>query len=350
LGTWEDLAAGIRACHEAGVEVYFFVNLQPVDCTSDWYQQELHRYRSMDPWGTSTPMGWGMGTVGARLGVTRRPLVFANPAFPEFRQLIVRQMRKLAEIGADGIHIDKLAWATVRLDFNPDLPLSPDQAPWQGILSSLDEILAACRAVNPGFGLSIEGPWDRLLSYTGVTWVWHSTWLPDHVCAFKRTFPEWLPTLAVTQPFDFNVVNNAVRFGHQMLIGPAHYTASMADRRMARLSAYIREVLRIRAELADTIFYGEYLGQGGSQVDAPADVYYAVHRNPLTGARACVLTNLGAQAAPFSVAFTGPAATSATIYRPFEPTERAAGPIAGTIPAEGLVIIHEDIGRSNCSG
>ena len=105
-------------------------------------------------------------------------MVFANPAFAAFRQIIVRQWRKLARIGADGIHIDKLSWATVRLDFNPNLPLSPDQAAWQGILSSLDEILAACRAVNPAFGLSVEGPWKSLLTYTGVTWVWHSTWLP----------------------------------------------------------------------------------------------------------------------------------------------------------------------------
>ena len=51
-----------------------------------------------------------MGTLGARIGITRRPMVKASPSFPEFREIIVRQMRRLAEIGADGVHIDKLAW------------------------------------------------------------------------------------------------------------------------------------------------------------------------------------------------------------------------------------------------
>src|SRR5262249_43477209 len=151
--------AGIRACHEQGVELYLFVNVQPVDCDSEWYRSDLHRYRSMDPWQVSIPIGFGMGTIGARLGATRRPSVFASPAFPEYRRLIVDQMRRVAEIGADGVHVDKLAWNIVRLDFNPDLPLAPDRASWQGILDVLTELLHECRAVNPRFSISTEGPW-----------------------------------------------------------------------------------------------------------------------------------------------------------------------------------------------
>ena len=36
LGTWDELAAAIGACHAMGLRVYFFVNLQPADMTSDW--------------------------------------------------------------------------------------------------------------------------------------------------------------------------------------------------------------------------------------------------------------------------------------------------------------------------
>ena len=115
---------------------------------------------------------------------------------------------------------------------------------------------------------------------------------------------------------------------------------------MAKLSAYIREVLRIGADCADTIFFGEYLGKDGATLDAPIEVYYTVHRNPQTGARACVLTNLGARPAQFSVSFVGNTSIDAMIYRPFEPVLQVSGPTAGTIAREGLVIVVEDVTQS----
>src|SRR5207248_6693498 len=59
LGTWEDLANGIRACHAMGVKVLFFANFSPVDCDTDWYRRELHRYCSMNRWGISQQFGYG---------------------------------------------------------------------------------------------------------------------------------------------------------------------------------------------------------------------------------------------------------------------------------------------------
>jgi hypothetical protein len=49
LGTWEDLAAGIRECHKMGLKVYFFANYQPMMVDSNWYKRELSRYREMGP-------------------------------------------------------------------------------------------------------------------------------------------------------------------------------------------------------------------------------------------------------------------------------------------------------------
>lgn len=339
LGTWDELAAGIRACHDEGVEVYFFVNVQPVDCDSDWYREELHRYRAVDPWGVSVPMGWGMGTAAARLGATRRPSVFASPAFPEYRRIVVDQMRKLAEIGADGVHVDKLAWSIVLLDFNPGLPLPPDRAPWQGILDAVGELLVSCREVNPEFSISAEGPWDRLLVYTDVFWVWHSTWEEDHVDAFKRTFPQWLPTLAVSQPYDFNVVNNAVRLGYQLLVGPAHYTRSLSDPPMRRLGEYIRDIQRLRTDLADVIFFGEYLAGAGAETRGGPGVRYAVHRDPRTGVRACVAINLEPVEARCSVAFAEPTPRTVTVHRPGEAPVGVKHPATLELPAEGLAVV-----------
>lgn len=340
LGTWDQLAQAVRECHMMGVKVFFFVNLQPVDCTTEWYRTELHRYRSMDPWGCSMPMGWGMGTLSARMDYTRRPMVKANPAFPEFREIIVRQMVRLAEIEADGIHIDKLN--SVGLDFNPGLKTSPDRASCEGILQALDEILRACRALNPEFCISVESAWDRMLQYTDVAWVWHPTWENDHIPVYKFTFPQWVPAIAVNQPYDFNVVNNAVRFGYQLLIGPAHYTASMQHKPMRKLSAYIGEILRIREELKDTVFLGEFLDILQVYVEAPEDIKFSVHRNPGTGKRACVLVNFGDVSHQALVSFEGNSGGAVRIYQPFEKVRLGKLPSDVLLPSERLAIVVEE--------
>ena len=52
LGSWKELVDGIRACHEMGLKVMFFANLQWADGSTDWYRDELlHRGVYQDPAG-----------------------------------------------------------------------------------------------------------------------------------------------------------------------------------------------------------------------------------------------------------------------------------------------------------
>jgi hypothetical protein len=59
------------------------------------------------------------------MGYTGPPLISECTSISDFRKIIVAKMKKLAEIGADGIHIDKL-WPGPGLDFNPLSTLPPD--------------------------------------------------------------------------------------------------------------------------------------------------------------------------------------------------------------------------------
>ena len=340
LGTWDELTDAVRQCHEMGVQVFFFANLAPVDCDTDWYRQELHRYRSMNRWGLSQHWGYGMGTLSARLGFTTRPLTTVSAGFPEYRDIIVRQMRRLAEIGADGVHLDKLV--PPAMDFNPNLTLGPDQASWVGTMKGLEEILRACREVNPDFCLSVESAWDRLLEYTDVAWIWHSNLRsPDHVPVLKYAFPQWLPCFFVCQAYDYNDVNNAVRFGYQLYLGPGRYTVSMADEQTKPLSEYVREVLRIWEELRGTIFDSEFLDQEGVSAQCPSHIRYSTHRNPVTGQRACVLVNCGDVTGDVSLAFEEKDHGVVRVYQPFCEPVTTKQPVALTIDPERLAIVVE---------
>ena len=107
LGTYDDLRRGLEACHKMGVRVYFFVNYQPVMIESDWFKKELNRYVEMREDGGYGACGWGMGTLWARMG-NAKPMTWVDPSFPEYREVMLRQFLKLVEIGADGLHVDKM--------------------------------------------------------------------------------------------------------------------------------------------------------------------------------------------------------------------------------------------------
>ena len=154
LGTWKELEDGIRACHKMGLKVFFFVNYQPMMVESDWYKNEL---TSIARWnadgGLTWIAGWGMGTLWARMGHPKL-MTWADLAFPQFRKIIVDQFAKLAKIGADGVHVDKMFPAAI--DYNPDIPMSPDTSTWEGAILLTKEIMAACRKHNPDWAMSLR--------------------------------------------------------------------------------------------------------------------------------------------------------------------------------------------------
>jgi len=343
LGTWDELAEGIRECHKMGVNVYFFANIQPVRVGTDWYKRELYRYTSRDKWGVDYEVGgFGMGTLSARLGYTRPPLIGECSGIPDFRKIIVAKMKKLAEIGADGLHIDKL-WPQPGLDFNPLSILSPDQATSVGRLLALEEILQTCRAINPEFALSTESAWDRTLTYSNVAWAWHDN-SADHIPVLKYTFPEWFPGLVVPQPFDFTPVNNAVRYGYQIFMGPGNYIApdSMAYQPMRQLSFYVREVLQVLEQVKDTICFGEFLDTQSVEFEGPNDMRYSTFQNPKTGKRACVVVNMGEKSNKASVkAFDGNSNGPVIVYQPASSPRGGKLPIELDIASERLVIVVE---------
>ena len=345
LGTWEELEQGIRECHKMGVKVFFFVNTQPVDTGTEWYKKELHPYRKLSKYGATLDYGWGMGSLGARLGFTRRPLRAMSTGIPEYRQIIVRHMEKLAQIGADGVHIDKLCpgFRTGALDFNPLLKMTPDRATSEGQLQSVKEIQEACTSINPDFAISAECTWDRLLEYSGVGWSWH--WpAGEHDPVFKYTFPHhYLPTFSVQQPYDYTAVNNAIRYGYQVFVGPGNFTESMEYPPFRPLSRYIKEILRIRGIHKETIYQGEFLDTLEVDVKESDGVGYSVFRNTKTGKRACVIVNYEDVPRKASlISFQGNEAGAVSAYQPFEEVKSTKLPLSLELPAEGLAVVVEE--------
>lgn len=339
LGTWKELEEGIRACHRMGVRVYFFVNIQPAMLDIAWYRRELEGYAAVsrrgDPYWIA---GWGMGTLASRMGLTTPQMAFLDPAFPAFRRALVRDFRRLAEVGADGIHIDKMFPAL--LDMNPRAPLGPDRSTWQGALDTIGDIARACRAVRPDFAISNECNWDRVLTYGAATW-----WA-GNMSSARAVFPEVVETVGHYQPWDYVGLNNAVRLGHAVMLAPHQFNCDMGcETWRTGMSPYVRELKRIRDRLAEVVFFGEPRERGEARFEGlPKDsaLDFAVYRGPRSGRRACIVTN-GASA-PRTVTFVGfdgAPRGRVRVHRPFEPPVDAALPARLRLPAEGIAFIVE---------
>jgi hypothetical protein len=339
LGTWEELKKGIEECHRLGLKVFMFANVQPADTGTDWYKKELYKYRFEYKFGEPQNSGYGYGSLEARMGIAHRPLQKMSSGIPEFREIVVRQMKKLAEIGADGVHFDKLCPGS--MNFNPLLKMTPDRAVSEGQLAAVQEVQSACGAVNPNFAISAECPWDRLLSITGVGWAWHPT-SGEHVPVFKYTFPRvYLPTMSVTQPYDYTAVNNALRYGYQIFVGPGDYTESMDFAPFKDLSNYIREVIRLRESLKDTIYAGEFLDTLEASVKSAGHAGYGVFRNS-SGKRACVLVNYDREPREVTVTgFDGNGRGRVKVYQPFADVGEEKLPATVKLAGERFAVVME---------
>jgi hypothetical protein len=320
LGTEEELRAGIEYAHSVGVKFFFFVNFHQMDTSTDIYKEEFQDYRISDPFGNQYQMGFGMGTFAARKNWTSPKMLSINPSYKPMRDYIVEKMKWLVEIGADGVHVDKIGFSNLTaIDLNPKIRAmgyAPDTSIWKGILEFCKELDEACKAINPDFCFSIEGSWDRFLEYTDVNWMWTNPWAADHTCTIKYTLPEWTPCYCIDQPCDYTTVNEGIRNGYQLFISPMMITAGMDHPKFTKLSAYIQEVEKIRAQVKDVIYYGRFMKKSDTAawVSSENHVKNKCFINEKTGRKGCVFTNTDSQAQEASIDFLS-GSSEFTVYK-----------------------------------
>ena len=338
LGTWADLRKAIAACHRIGVRVFFFVNLQPAMLDLEWYRRELRQYLWENGRGDAFWIaGWGMGTLASRMGLTTPLMAFLDVSFPRYADRLAAYFRKLALAGADGIHIDKMFPGN--LNMNPRVTLDPDTSGMEGAIRLIARIARECQAIRPGFAISNECNWDRVLTYGTATW-----WAGNMSTA-RTVFPELTETVALYQPYDYQGLNNAVRLGHTVMVAPHHFNRSMAYPSWRGLAEYVRELARIRRALIETVFLGELEDGATARVEgnaADGSVLHSVFRHRRNGRRVVVLQNNGdAQAARTVAAIGGATRGRVRIHRPFARTVDAELPARVDIGPERLAFVEQ---------
>ena len=260
-----------------------------------------------------------------------------SPAHPAFRNLLLDQYLQLLRDGAEGLQLDKagIMWP---LDFNPQLPVSPDKSLPQGVLDTFAELLLRARAVDPEFGLASEITFDRALPYVDVSYTRMGD--VDMDPALRYTFPEWTSTIFGESPGDFNPMSNGMRYGMVWALAPRHYNDSVDEILTRPLARYVSELIRIRKQYSDLLFYGRFNDTMGVSLEGDPDIRYSVFRSSHANdsGQACVVVNFGDAPESAEVNFEA-ARTGVIIASPFNPDRDAQLPVHLSIPPHQLAVV-----------
>ena len=337
LGTYDDLKRGLEACHKMGVRVYFFVNYQPAMIESDWFKKELHRYVEMREDGGYGACGWGMGTLWARMGHPK-PMTWLDPSFPAVSRRAAAAVPQ-ARRGRRGRPARRQDVSRPD-EFQPALRTRPRHVDLgRRDPADADDLSSEARKINPEFAMSFECNWDRMLEFGNAIW-----WV-GNMSLVRSVFPEMVETRAITSPYDYLGVNNAVRSEPGRAARPAEL---FPLDRLGAVEGTGRVHPRGQADPGRPERGGLLRRSAGTRADRSwgtsraYGVEYNVFRSLKTGKRVCILTNSGMEEQSQVIqAFAGNAGGSVRIHVPFAAPRDAALPVKVTVPGERIVFVEE---------
>ena len=128
-------------------------------------------------------------------------------------------------------------------------------------------------------------------------------------------------------------------------IEPDGYQTTLADPKYKALGNYIREVERLRHELAEIIFLGNYFDNTEASVTcstaAPGAIHFTVHGHRQTNQRAIVVVNTSDHPHTYRWRFSHRDVSQARLYAPFEEAKAITPATTVEIKPVGLHILVE---------
>jgi len=123
-------------------------------------------------------------------------------------------------------------------------------------------------------------------------------------------------------------------------LAPRHYNDSVDEILTRPLARYVSELIRIRKQYEDLLFYGRFNDTLGATVQGDADIRYSVFRSSKANdaSLACVVVNFGDASESAEVRFQGVSGDIVTAT-PFNPERGAHLPVRLSIPPRQLAVI-----------
>lgn len=277
-----------------GVRIILMCKFTWMDESQPYYRDEGHKYAARDPYGvTYTREGWKYRTWVQLVGLNPRKHVFACFAHPAWRETIMREFKKAADLRPAGILNDeaqhhggaKYCFADDHGHPTPVFNFSYD-----------NQIARQFKAYTDTF--------DPDFLHIGE--VLHESQTLEYAMAYdrfaidsthmRRYYDPFLPLMMAVSGFDDrNQINKCLQYRYVMSYEPFNFKGRPHDAPLTL--AYGRTVDDLRRRYREFLWDAEFSGPRGAAITQDGDAFddYTVFRNLQTGARAVAVTNTDAQ-------------------------------------------------------
>ena len=290
LGTWEELKNIISEVQKLGVKIILFTKFTWADRSSDWYQSELYKYTTKDPFGDSHyHNGYAYQTDVQLAEINTHRFSPMCHLSSEWRSIADEEFKKTIFLGADGMLFDEN-------QHHGGTHYCFDKSHGHKVPAHIfagDELLAKGfekikHKMNPDYIFAGEGNYDLefrqyQLSYFRVDL--------DHIPIHRYVAPEEEMMIAVSGYNDRNMVNTALLNRYIISYEPRNFKGRLSEFPMTL--AYGQKVDSLRNRYKSYIWDGEFNHTVGAKVLVGGGAYknYSVFADKNTGKRAVVIIN-----------------------------------------------------------
>lgn len=294
LGTLDELKAAIRACEDLGVRMILFFKIGWADINVPDYERDILPHACRDMLGRPFDGGgYDYSTIANTNGWKRYRGVQLCHNSSACRALILRELRKLLDLGASGLQCDEVLQYHLCFDRSHDHPYG--QPGNDGSLRAAAEAYETAHAHNPEFLLAGEGPTDAMTAYYRINYNRTADryyWAGRHVPAWRYMDPEMRFATCIIGFDDREMINQCLTFGYIFCYEPINFKGRLRD--IPATIAYGQQAQALRRRLRAFLWDGLFRHTDGASVvfaekDRPEMWSLFVER--ATGKRAVVIAN-----------------------------------------------------------
>lgn len=300
LGTREDLRSAIAAIQALGVKVVLFNKYTWADQSTEWFQKELVRYATKDPYGNyHVTGGYNYQTVTQLADINLRRLIPMCHQCAAWREIAGGEFRKSLALDADGILYDEghhhgNAFYCFDAGHGHRLPANV----YAGDALLAESFHRISCPLKPDYLYAVEGGYDLELRYYHLIYFRIDI---GHAPISRYIDPHCEMMIAAAALNDRNTINQALLYRYILSYEPRNFKGRLDE--FQRTLAYGKLMDDLRRRYSAYLWDADYQHTDGAAVkadgqaltDAPHPMRerkYAVFRSRASGKRAIIVINL----------------------------------------------------------
>jgi hypothetical protein len=288
LGTWEELHQAILHAKSKGVKMILFGKPYFADMSTEFYQKELYKYQSTDPYGFKYESGsYSYTTPTQEAGINNRRRAIMDVCSKEYRDIATREFEKTVALGAAGWLFDEVMQHNGAVyNFSPDHGYTPPGFLYGADIPLVKQFRAVADKVDPDFLFSGEGPNDWLMPFYPLGYYRIG---PDTIHILRYIDPRAPLMAAVTGFNDRGTINLMLAYRYIISYEPYNFKGHVTD--FPLTLEYGKKIDALRKRYKNWIWDADFRDTLGARVTADGEFRYTVFRNA-DQKRAVVVVNL----------------------------------------------------------